>query len=121
MFRGTDMSLMGGKVTKFYKDRRYAIIVRFLERRLNRNRRIVPGTLVERFATVQAQLLQGGRDLEIYNLMLMLEWNYYHPAKALSKLLGTPVGTIKQTRRRLRRVEEELQERGELLPWNGKM
>jgi hypothetical protein len=107
---------MEQKVSKFYRDKRWAIIVRFLERRLSHSSRIVPGTFLERYSKVWSELARRGRYMEIYNLMLMIEGNYWPSAKWLSIKLGIPIGTIKQTRRRLKRVERELELRGELYP-----
>jgi hypothetical protein len=89
------------------------ILVRFLERRLNQSLRIVPGTLVERYGKVQAELQRRGRDFEIINLLYILRCGFGQ-TRRYAMAMNISRGTLKQIRRRILRIEQELRERGEL-------
>jgi hypothetical protein len=92
-------------------ERHLPILVRFLERRVNQSLRKVPGTLVERFAKVQVQLQRRGRIFDVEILLEILTFPMWSGATYLArskKTHGMSKNAIKQTIRRLRRVEREL-------------
>lgn len=90
--------------------KRVEVVVRFLERRLNQSLRLPPGTLAERQANVKKALISRLRSTEYARIMKVaeLEGSRYIRRKDMAAQVGMPLGTLKQTLRRMNRVAAEL-------------
>ena len=100
--------------TRWYADdgKRLEVVVRFLERMVNRSLRKEPGTITERLDRVMRKLRSRGRGRDYDYVMMVLsiraKYGSFGQYRHMALKSGLKIGTVKQTLRRLDRVAYEL-------------